>query len=520
MRQATLITFYLLLCFGYSAIGQVILSETFETNVKIKTAPKQVIEKFENKNVLSLTENSTISYEEGSVKDPGAIRLKIYPQGLAKWTISAEISNNGDFSSDKNWRIKSSLVVNPGSTTFNSIEIKIDTIGHCFLRVRLVKEGEGKILVSEFSLETISEEAKKILITEADERKTAVKRKKEYDNWSKNQNLEDAKTLVSEQYLVTVKNRVKSLGMLIDKSSSIVIVAGTASSLASYNQLSNPYSYEKFDSLERVLTNQLDTLEKVNYQSTVGNKVNTFFDKFSIPLDILKGVANSFTGGGFGLILDGLTNTIAKRYSFERLKAEGIKRSTKIKLKQDEGIKMIKAHEEFLSSLEKINNKAIGHNSRIFSIYQSTLSFNNEVENLLLDYLNVLNIKYDNVQIRELVKNQDYSAMQNQVEKALSALVTEDNFNPAKLNQILRKYDDYFIEIDLRIKGYNAIANNLSSYYADFERDLNEPCSIKKLSADDRQKWTTTVTGSIKVLSEVSKKFRDSYVDVDFKKID
>ena len=299
----------------------------------------------------------------------------------------------------------------------------------------------------------------------------------------------------------------------------VKVVSGTAAALGHLNQLSNPMQYDKYRALTNMLMPKLEPIDTLFFVDQVKNKLNGFFAKIENPLNIVAGIGDIFTGGSISKIIDNFKALITKGYSTERLLTLGFRKGEKLVEEQHRGVRLYLEAEEFFRVIELENEKNMVLNKKIYDIYQHSQKLNTDILNLYIEYLQYAKIPADKNAVDQLVKNQAYTQYQAPAEQYFTHLLGErQSFDKNEIANRLKDMDLLLQRINTTISEYDKLANQLSSFYADFRTTMERDCPFRNVSANDRQRWEREVNNILNTMNEVEQTFNAAYTKVDFNK--
>ena len=119
--------------------------------------------------------------------------------------------------------------------------------------------------------------------------------------------------------------------------------------------------------------------------------------------------------------------------------------------------------------------------------------------------------------IIDLSKNQDYSQFDKVIDDYFDQMLgTEQTFNKEQLTDRMKEIDVFAQKIDVQIKSYVRLSNQLSSFYADFRKETERECPFRNVTQSDKMQWDSQVQRIQSTLREVEKSFNQSYTEVNF----
>ena len=458
------------------------------------------------------------------VQNAGRLELSLFSEGVGTWGLAVyEAQNiNADPARDEDWiELDALKTVRTDRDAFTTNTLKINRTGSTLLRLRFELRGNASgsyLYADNLLLKEITPEARRALEAERERQRIREDRQRALQEFGRNQNFSNARELV-EGYERAYEERIKSLAMLYRNTEVIELISGTAASLGEFNQLSNPLEYEKYDDLKGRLFPQLDPIDTLYYMDEVEGKIRNFFERIRNPLNLVVGIGDVITGGGISKVINNFKALVTKAYGTERLTAFVKKPDlTLVRQQQSVGIKLYKEAQLFFAEIEAQNERALKLNRDILGIYVAGGDLNQRILETATDYFKLAQIPLDENALVALGKNQNYDRFNAEVRSAFQLLLgDESNLNTRQLTFRLRELDVYFQKIDELIEDYQRLANEMSSFYSDFNKGLDPECPYTNVNETDRNEWRTRVLQLRNRLEDLESRFNRAYLDVEFR---
>ena len=473
----------------------------------------------------SLRLNGTTEFViQTPLRNAGRLEVSLFSEGVGTWSLTAFAAKgfNADPTRPDDWTQLDALrTVRTDRDAFTTNTLKINRTENTLLRLRFELRGEANgsyLYVDDLLVKEITSEARAAIVAEQERKRIQQERQAALEQFAVNQNYSNARELVSG-YEVAYAERIRSLARLYRNTEVIELISGTAASLGEFNQLSNPLEYEKYDALKAQLFPQLEPIDKLYYMDEVEGKIRNFFDRIRNPLNLVVGIGDMFTGGGISKVINNFKALVTKAYGPERLAAFQKKPDRAlVNQQQQKGIKLYKEAQQFFSEIEAQNERALKLNRDILGIYAAGGELNRQILSVATEYFKLAQIPLDEDGLVELGKNQNYARYDADIRAAFQLLLgDETNLNTRQLTFRLRELDVYFQKIDELIRDYQRLANEMSSFYSDFNKSLDPECPYTDVTEADRAEWRTRVLQLRGTLDDLEQRFNRAYLDVEFR---
>ncbi len=513
------------ICFGTTFSQR--FSETFDNYI----STDDLTDKWMIKGKVKLdtnfysSKNNSIKISQSSeiiisrfISKPGKLELSLMTKGAGIWNLSIYISTNTNFNSNENWTKINEFNTDLSQTTFSTKTYDINKLKkNYFIKLKFELNGENSSLyIDDIIIHKISKDAIAKIKEAEQQKKLKKERKIDFERLLVDESFENAGYLV-KNYKKTYKKRIKTLGMLYDKSNVIKVLSGTASALGDYTQLSNPMKYEKYKQLKKVLVEKLDPIDTLFYSDEIEGKLSDFFKKIENPLNIAVGIGDIFTGGSVSKVVSGFKGLITTAYSTERLTTLGVRRRN-ISIEQKKGVKLYLETKDFFEDVEKQNLKTLKLNIAIYDIYESSKKLNTEIEQLFIEYTALANIVITKDEVINISKNQNYTKFNKEVDIFFKIMLgRRNNFDAKYIAKQTKEIDVLFKKIENCISKYDKLSNSMSSFFVDFNKQLGGSCPYRNITEKDIIFWNSKVLKIQETLKDVEKTFNKSYMDINFK---
>lgn len=511
-----LIIFSINSIFGYSQI----LTEDFEQynqviNNKWKTEGifEFLDDSISSKHITS--KNSFSLIYKDSKSDVGKIELKTLVNGFGNWQVTISKGNTNEFDKDSNWKELDKVDISNTLDNYTTITLDFNSIESVFVKITFTPlGGNSTISVDDIVFKYITTEAKESLQHQQKLALDKENRQKEIKAFIQNKSFNDAKLLL-EIYEKDYKKRIKALTMLSRKSNATKLISGTATTLGSYNQLSNPLNYNKFKEFKKRLFECLDPIDTLYFSDEIEGKVNNFYKKIEDPINIVASIGDVFTGGAVSKLVDGFKNLITKGFSTERLSSKFKPRD--IEDKKKKGIELYLESKSFFEEIEQQNQGTLGLNYKVLDIYKKVANFNDKIDAELNNGLELSNIRIEKDILTTIIKNENQDSLDIRITNSFSMLLgNSDTYNVNDITNYVKRLDGFFVKVDDLIKDYKKISNSLNSYYIDFNETLNKGCPYTNLDSNDKKYWNANTDKLLKITKNLQKDFEAYYIGVEF----
>jgi hypothetical protein len=471
-----------------------------------------------------------------SIPSAGTLRFwTASPQIFDNFVLIIETSPNGftDWQTIQDGELNYTTA--PETSTeivFRPIVRQLNIVGPLFLRFRFKSYVVGDFRIDDFTIDPISEEARKALEAKREEEKFRQSFEvmiKDFDARSKSSSFVSNMSRTKQIYL----RRLETLKALNEKSAAITIIAGTASALAVRNEMANPMDYNDFKNRVEELKTYLDETNKLFLDDLVGS-IRKPFEKFSsiarIGGNLMGVIGNVVTGGRLEVFINSFKSLSAQAYSRANLTQLATSGALNLSRRADidkyvgdnirKGADFYRSTRDFLDIIAEEHEKALSLNSAINNIFRDAAILNSEIQDLMRDYLSAVNINHDPDLIRKFFKNDNdaRNQLRKGAENFFDEIVSARNTDTEATKRSLEKVEASLKKIDLLIDRYGQVATGLSGFYHAFEEDLKRinPFEGKAGFAESVKTWQEKRNQAQSTLEKVQQVFKDTFVNYYF----